>query len=142
MCGDDQWLERYLAVRDSKGLAAKRGDSVTCAVTRYGIGDGACARATGVHRASRGPAPGHLAIEACRADPRSEGVRLRLRVSGKAERRIGFLDKLAVPDRVVKLTLYDILLVLRKCESTNEKVSPDRVCVWKLRESSSNTLLR
>jgi hypothetical protein len=31
-----------------------------------------------------------------------------------------FLDKLAVPDRAGKLTLYDILLVLKKCESTNE----------------------
>src|SRR5947209_1763024 len=31
-----------------------------------------------------------------------------------------FLDKLAVPDRAAKLTLYDILLVLKKCEATNE----------------------
>jgi hypothetical protein len=44
-----------------------------------------------------------------------------------------FLDKLAVPDRAATLTLYDILLVLKKCESTNDTVSPDRACVSKLR---------
>lgn len=32
-----------------------------------------------------------------------------------------FLDKLAVPDRAAQLTLYDILLVLKKCEATNEQ---------------------
>ncbi len=32
-----------------------------------------------------------------------------------------FLEKLAVPDRATKLTLYDILLVLKKCESTNKQ---------------------
>jgi len=31
-----------------------------------------------------------------------------------------FLEKLAIPDRAAKTTLYDILLVLKKCESTNE----------------------
>jgi hypothetical protein len=31
-----------------------------------------------------------------------------------------FLDKLTSPDRAAKMTLYDILLVLKKCESTNE----------------------
>jgi hypothetical protein len=31
-----------------------------------------------------------------------------------------FLDKLAVPERAAKLTLYDILLILKKCEATQE----------------------
>lgn len=31
-----------------------------------------------------------------------------------------FLDKLAIPKRAAKTTLYDILLILKKCESTNE----------------------
>jgi hypothetical protein len=31
-----------------------------------------------------------------------------------------FLEKLAVPNRAAKTTLYDILLILKKCESTNE----------------------
>ncbi|MFL6450443.1 MAG: hypothetical protein ACJ746_22595 [Bryobacteraceae bacterium] len=32
-----------------------------------------------------------------------------------------FLDKLAFPDRASKMTLGDILLVLKKCESTNDR---------------------
>ena len=31
-----------------------------------------------------------------------------------------FLEKLAVSDRAAKTTLYDILMILKKCESTNE----------------------
>jgi|SRR6266850_152006 len=31
-----------------------------------------------------------------------------------------FLDKLANPDRAARTTLYDILMILKKCESTNE----------------------
>jgi hypothetical protein len=31
-----------------------------------------------------------------------------------------FLDKLAVPERAAKITLYDILLILKKCEMTND----------------------
>lgn len=39
---------------------------------------------------------------------------------GKQKDEAVFLDKLAVPNRAAKLTLFDILLILKKCEATQE----------------------
>ncbi|MBS1983425.1 MAG: hypothetical protein JST16_04565 [Bdellovibrionales bacterium] len=41
--------------------------------------------------------------------------------AAKTKEEALFLEKLVVPDRAAKMTLYDILLLLKKCEATNEK---------------------
>jgi hypothetical protein len=52
-----------------------------------------------------------------------------------------FLYKLATPDRAAKTTLYDILLILKKCEATNEHSPGSRLRLEAARILKS-TLLR